>query len=489
MCVMKKIFGFFSLGFILLAGCKKDNVSMYPSVPTDSGAVAVSSQDRVYTADQSSNTVSVIDPSTDKLLGVIRFGKARPNILSPLYDKEANVHGMGISPDNHTLGVVSTLTNSVSFVDLTTNTVKGKVYVGRNPHEGFFTPDGKQFWLAVRGEDYVSVIDVNKMQEIKQIHTAKGPGMVVFRPDGKVAFVNHSFTAELDVIDTKTYEVIKKIPTVSPFSPNIAATFDGQQVWFTHKDEGKVSVVNAQTYETEGVIETGPGTNHVNFAGASGGSRYSGSAGGAFAYVTVGGENAVKVYDRNRQLVATIPTGPNPHGVWPSGDGSKLYVGLENGDAVDVIDTKTNTKITEIASGEAPQALIYGVKAVAEGSDGMANLEAFVPAEPLNFRLTPNGSAPVPGVGGGVTLRTLEGIDELVLALKKLEASATYTLYLSDQKSTAINPEAVLVFKTDEKGAVEMNAYYQIKLRLTGRSFQVLKGDKNPAGEVVLSTP
>jgi len=159
------------------------------------------------------------------------------------------------------------------------------------------------------------------------------------------------------------------------------------------------------------------------------------------------------------------------------------------GTAVSCIDTKTNTKITEIASGEAPQALIYGVKAVAEGSDGMANLEAFVPAEPLNFRLTPNGSAPVPGVGGGVTLRTLEGIDELVLALKKLDASATYTLYLSDQKSTAINPEAVLVFKTDEKGAVEMNAYYQIKLRLTGRSFQVLKGDKNPAGEVVLSTP
>lgn len=173
MYVMKKILGFFSLGFILIAGCKKDSVSMYPSVPADNGAVAVSSQDRVYTADQSSNTVSVIDPSTDKLLGVIRFGNARPNILSPLYDKEANVHGMGISPDNHTLGVVSTLTNSVSFVDLSTNTVKGKVYVGRNPHEGFFTPDGKQFWLAVRGEDYVSVIDVDKMQEINKSRLQK----------------------------------------------------------------------------------------------------------------------------------------------------------------------------------------------------------------------------------------------------------------------------------------------------------------------------
>ncbi len=486
---MKKLFICFLAGIIFISGCTKTNSTMYPSIPPNSGPVAVSGQDRVYTADQSSNTVSVIDPSTDKLLGVIRFGNARPNDFSPLYDKEANVHGLGISPDNHTLGVVSTLTNSVSFIDLTTNTIKGKVYVGRNPHEGFFTPDGKQFWLTVRGENYVSVIDIDKMQEIRKIVTAKGPGMVVFRPDGKVAFVNHSFTAELDVVDTKTYEVIKRIPTITPFSPNLAVTFDGKQVWLTHKDEGKVSVVNAQTYETEGVIETGPGTNHVNFAGTAGGSRYSGSAAGEFAYVTIGAENAVKVYDRSRKLITTIATGPNPHGAWPSGDGSKLYVGLENGDAVDVIDTKTNTKVKQIASGQAPQALIYGVKAVAGGSNGLANLEAFVPVAPLNFRLTPNGTPPVPGIGGGVTVRTLEGIDELILALKKLTPLTTYTLYLSDQKSTSANREAVLVFKTDDKGSVEMNAYYQIKLRLTGRFFQVLKGDKNPAEEVVFSMP
>lgn len=468
--------------------CNKNN-NFYPSAPPNKGPVAVSSQDRVYTADQSSNTVSVIDPSTDKFLGVIRFGNARPQDFSPLYDKEANVHGMGISPDNHTLGVISTLTNSVSFVDLATNSIKGKVYVGRNPHEGFFTPDGKQFWVAVRGEDYVAVIDVEKMQEIKQIHTAKGPSMVAFRPDGKIAFVNHSFTAELDVIDTKTYEVIKRIPVVSPFSPNIATTFDGRQVWFTHKDDGKVTVVNAQTFEIEGVIETGPGTNHVNFAGENGGSRYSGSAAGAFAYVTVGGENAVKVYSRDRQLVATIAVGPDPHGLWPSGDGSKLYVGLENGDAVDVIDTKTNTKINEIASGQAPQALIYAVKAVPDGENRAQNLEAFTPVAPLNFRLKPIGTQPVPGIGGGVTVRTLEGIDELILALKKLMPQTTYTLYLSDQKSSAVNPEAVLVFKTNDKGAAEMNAYYQIKLRLSARFFMVLKGDKNPAGEVSLNMP
>ncbi len=197
----------------------------------------------------------------------------------------------------------------------------------------------------------------------------------------------------------------------------------------------------------------------------------------------------MKVYSRDRKLVTTIPVGTNPHGIWASGDGSKLYVGLENADAVDVIDTKTNTKIKQIQIGQAPQALVYAVKALPSGNNGTANLETFTPVAPLNFRLTPNGTPPVAGVGGGVTLRTLEGIDELILGLKKLLPTTTYTLYLSDQKSNPVNTEGVLVFKTDDKGAVEMNAYYQIKLRLSGRFFMVIKGDKNPAGEVVLNMP
>src|SRR5689334_8441218 len=45
-------------------------------------------QDRVYTADQNSNTVSVIDPSTNTLLGQIRLGNQRPEVLSPLYKGE-----------------------------------------------------------------------------------------------------------------------------------------------------------------------------------------------------------------------------------------------------------------------------------------------------------------------------------------------------------------------------------------------------------------
>src|SRR5215470_14154712 len=138
--------------------------------------VPISSRDRVYAADQTSNTVSVIDPSNNKLLGVIRLGDPVPGALSALYKGQLLVHGLGYSPDSKTLAVVSIASNSVTLIDTATNKVQGTVYVGRSPHEAFFTADGQELWVTVRGEDYVSVIDPIKMKEIRRIRTANGPG-------------------------------------------------------------------------------------------------------------------------------------------------------------------------------------------------------------------------------------------------------------------------------------------------------------------------
>ena len=328
-----------------------------------------SNGDRVYTGDQTSNTVSVIDPATQKLLGVIRLGDPVPGALSPLYKGALLVHGLGFSPDHRTLAVISIGSNSVTLIDTTTNRIKGTIYVGRSPHEGFFTPNGRELWVAVRGEDYVSVIDPSKMKEVRRIKTANGPGMVLFRPDGRYAFVPSSFTPEFDVIDTTAYRVVARLPQASPFSPNLAVSDDGKEVWFTLKDTGKVQIVSgAPPFRILATLDTGPITNHVTLAD---------NANGKFAYITVGGLNEVKVYRRGTQpeLIATIPTGDLPHGIWHSGNSERVYVGLENSDAVLAIDTLSNKVIATIPIGQTPQALVYVPGAVASG-DGTANLYA-----------------------------------------------------------------------------------------------------------------
>src|ERR1700739_3639536 len=147
--------------------------------------IPVSPHDRFYPSDQFSNTVSVIDPADNKLLGVIRLGEPVPANLSPLYKGQLLVHGLGFSPDHRTLVVVSIGSNSVTFIDTATNAVKHRTFVGRSPHEAFFTPDGKEVCVTVRGEDYVAVLDGKTFLEKARITLPNGPGMTIFSPDGK----------------------------------------------------------------------------------------------------------------------------------------------------------------------------------------------------------------------------------------------------------------------------------------------------------------
>src|SRR5260370_23462810 len=90
---------------------------------------------------------------------------------------------------------------------------------------------------------------------------------------------------------------------------------------------------------------------------------------------TIGGAKEVKVFSRGTtpELVATIPVGELPHGIWPSGDGSRVYVALENGEHCVAIDTVTNKVIANIPIGQTTQALVYVPNAVPNGP-GTENL-------------------------------------------------------------------------------------------------------------------
>src|SRR5260370_36480737 len=413
--------------------------------------IPISSHDRVYTADQTSNTVSVIDPAENKLLGVIRLGDAVPGALSPLYKGQLLVHGLGYSPDSKTLAVVSIGSNSVTLIDTETNKVKGVVYIGRSPHEAFFAPNGRELWVTVRGENYVSVIDPVRMKETRRIEMANGPGMTMFGPDGKYAFVCSSFTTELAAIDVASHRIIKKIPQATPFSPNIAVTPENEEVWITLKDVGKVQVYSAKPpFEQKAVLDTGPSTNHVNFAN---------NRNGKCAYVTIGGANEVKAFRRGAapELIATIPVGELPHGIWPSGDGSRVYVALENGEHCVAIDTVTNKVIANIPIGQTTQALVYVPNAVANGP-GIENLMPLgTAANTARLQLEPGGTA-MSDAQASVAVNSLGLLDLVQIAAKGLSPQKQYQVYLAEsnhQPFGKLEPLAVLKTNPDGAGIVQ----------------------------------
>jgi YVTN family beta-propeller protein len=450
--------------------------------------IPVSHRDRVYSAEQFSNTVSVTDPVDNKLVGVIHLGDPQPGNFSPLYKGQVLVHGMGFSPDHKTIAVVSIGSNSVTFIDTATNAVKHTTYVGRSPHEAFFTPDGNEVWVTVRGEDYVSVLDGKTFEEKTRIKVPAGPGMQIFSPDGKYGYVCSSFNPETVVVTVADHQIVGHVKQDSPFCPNIAATPDGKQVWMTLKDTGRTMVFDAQPpFSVLKSIDTGPITNHVNIVR---------NANGSFAYVTIGGLNEVKVFRTDDfSQVAAIPVGRLPHGIWPSGDGSRVYVGLENADGMVAIDTATNKVIATSPIGQAPQAIAYIANAVPEG-DGKQGLKPLnIAGQATHLQLASLATARRGDAAAkaptSVTLFD-QGLTQILeAAVTGLQPEQEYVLGLAQQANGGGKLEPLADFRTNPAGAAIVNAVGPIRQIVRGeersprRYLVIVSGTSNKPGTAV----
>jgi len=482
--------GFLDVGFLAIVGLAWQTATWAGQAPGSASDpdIAVSHRDRVYSAEQFSNTVSVTDPFDNRLVGVIRLGDPQPGNFSPLYKGQVLVHGMGFSPDHKTIAVVSIGSNSVTFIDTATNAVRHTTYLGRAPHEAFFTPDGKEVWVTVRGEDYISVLDGRSFEETSRIKVPAGPGMQIFSPDGKYGYVCSSFNPDTVVITVADHQIVGHVRQDSPFCPNIAATPDGKQVWMTLKDTGRTMVFDAQPpFAVLKSIDTGPITNHVNIVR---------NAKGSFAYVTIGGLNEVKVIRTDDfSLVATIPVGKLPHGVWPSGDGSRVYVGLENADGMAVIDTLTNRLIATSPVGQAPQAIIYVPNAVPEGA-GTQGLQ------PLDLAGQATHLALAPLVGGrtqgnaenaptSVALFD-QGLTQIFQASASgLQPKMPYVLALASEPDGKGKLEVIAAFMTNPAGSAIVNTLGSIRQIVRGeqqiprRYLVIAEGHADKPGPVV----
>jgi YVTN family beta-propeller protein len=471
-----------------LVGVRHAVAGQAPAAAADPD-IPISHQDRVYSAEQYSNTVSVTDPVDNKLVGTIRLGDPLPANLSPLYKGQLLVHGMGFSPDHRTIAVVAIGSNAVNFIDTATNSVKHITYVGRSPHEAFYTMDGKEVWVVVRGENYVSVLDGTTYEEKTRIIVPNGPGMTIFSPDGKYGYVCSSFTPETEVITVADHRIVGKVPQASPFCPNIAATPDSKQVWFTLKDTGKTQVFDAQPpFALLKTLDTGPITNHVNIVR---------NANGMFAYVTIGGLNEIKVFRTdNFEQVATIPVGKLPHGIWPSGDGTRVYVGLENEDKVAAIDTLKNAVIATSAIGQAPQALVYVPNAVSAPSNdhnsamttmmvvpeglGTSNLQPLgVAGQSTELWLAPPGAKKEEKALTSVSLSDQGLVQMLEAAVTGLEPGKPYLLALASEPAGTGVLEPLQGFMTNPAGAAIVNAIGPIRQLVRGE-------DKTPRRYLVI---
>jgi len=210
---------------------------------------------------------------------------------------------------------------------------------------------------------------------------------------------------------------------------------------------------------------------------------------GRFAYITVGGRNQVLVYRRDPgsppKQVATIATGDLPHGIWGSDDGRRVYVGLENGDAVQAIDAATNRVVAAIPVGQLPQALVYVPGAVVNG-EGTENLKPLgLASEALHLELAPPSGHSSPA-HASVSINSLGPIDNLQIAASGLEPGQRYRVVLVG----GMKEEDLVAFTAGPGGVAIAQTLGPLKHAVAARQpaesmrLEVRKGDTG--GSVVL---
>ena len=412
--------------------------------PARPGAQPINTTDRVYTADQTSNTVTVINPATNAVLGTLALGDQRlSNTLGPQYLRDVDVHGLGFSRDGRYLNVISVTSNTVTVIRTIDNSVVSRTTVGRAAHEGFFAPNGKTVWVADRALARLDIVDALHGGIVGSVRTADGPSKVLFSPDGSLAYVNHLRSGTIDVISVGRRAVVRRITGLADtFSSDMALSADGKQLWVAHKKVGKSSVVDVVHSRVIAVLTTGANTNHP---------AYVTTPAATYVYVTVGGENVTKVYEERPgqpiRLAGTIASsGVEPHGIWPSPDNSRVYVVNEKSDTVDVISTGSRTILRTLHVGQEGQALVYVAGAVPSGTGrqhlGRQGLGQPVVNAPVRVELSP-GSAQV-------NVRAVHDSDQLEVSAKGLTPSTPYTAY--GRRNGDLVP--LTNFSSDAHGAV-----------------------------------
>ena len=293
---------------------------------------------RIYVANESSNSVTVIDGVSLATLGTI---DARNHAT----------HDLALSRDGTRLFATNLASGKLSVIDTNTFETIASIPTGSRCHVVTLTNDNRYAWVANIGEDNISIVDTTNYRILGTIPTGHGPTGIAFSVDGRFAYVSNQDDKSVTVVDTTTQEVIQTIPVKT--NPHFLVLGPDKRIWGTNTGENDIYVIDPSTQTMVADIEVGPNPQQIAFA-------YKGMA-GPYAYVTVSGSNKIVVLNtdvQNAHILEQIDVGPfqaqRPNGIWANPEGTRLFVANEGSHNLLVLDTGTNEVIATVPVGRKP---------------------------------------------------------------------------------------------------------------------------------------
>ena len=290
---------------------------------------------RVYVPNSESDTVSVIDPRTYRVIDQFAVG-VLPQHVVPSYDLR-------------TLWVNNDESNSLTPINPETGR-PGRAVPVTDPYNLYFTPDGR---YAIVVEERMQTLDFRDPHTMRTDHTLRVPCAGVnhmdFTAGGRYLLASCEFGGEVIKVDLSRERVVGRLALGPAAQPqDVKLSPDGRTFYVADQASGGVWLIDARRLRRVGFIRTAPGAHGLY---VSRDSRY--------LYVSDRSAGAVSVVSfATRRVVHTwrIPGGsPDMGGV--SADGRVLWLSGRYGGEVYAISTRNGHLLARIPVGSGPHGL------------------------------------------------------------------------------------------------------------------------------------
>ena len=292
---------------------------------------------RVYVPNTLSNTVSVIDPATYKVIRTIPVGM-QPQHVVPSWDLK-------------TLWVNNDVGNSLTPIDPATGRT-GKPIDVHDPYNLYFTPDGRYAIVMASLDRQLVFRDAHTMARVKAVPVdCLGVNHADFSPDGRYFIVSCEFSGELLKVDTARMKVVgqQKLPYQGSMPQDVKISPDGRTWYIADMTADGVWTMDGDTFSTPRLLPTGRGAHGLYVSRDS-----------RTLYITNRGEGSVSLLDfATGKLTGKwhIDGGGSPDMGGVSADGKVLWLSGRYDSEVYALDTATGRTLAKIPVGAGPHGL------------------------------------------------------------------------------------------------------------------------------------
>lgn len=292
---------------------------------------------RVYVPNTNSNTVTVIDPATYKVIKTIPVGR-QPQHVVPSWDLK-------------TLWVNNDVGDSLTPIDPATGKAGEPVDVS-DPYNLYFTPNGRYAVVMASMDRELVFRDAHTMKKARTVpvHCA-GVNHADFSADGRYFIVSCEFSGELLKVDTEKMKVIgqQRLPAKGAMPQDVKLSPDGGTFYIADMATNGVWVLDGKRFTTPKLMPTGKGAHGLYVSRDS-----------QEMYISNRGEGSISVFDFRRGELTKkwqLPGGGSPDMGGVSTDGRTLWLsGRYNGE-VYAIDTRNGKQLARIPVGSGPHGL------------------------------------------------------------------------------------------------------------------------------------